>query len=407
MPAITSFRSRAEVFDYLDEYAFTRKEEVNRRELGQGLIKSYVLETFPNHDGAHVSPDLPAVLKGMSWQVKPIEANELYAVRDEKGDLGFIEAISARHLVLHSYEVTQRVDQAVQKDVRNTALLDSLWLAGNTFSSLWETLIYPHLPDRFVTIKFEHLGRFEESGEDIETGDDEIADWSAEEVIEQRASTLAITERARQLGELLPHLQEYHPAFKAIKMLRFPASATPGGYEFWSWGKVTYRAPSFRDGREQVLSITRLYEQATLAIENLIWFQIERHTPPNGDGITLQGAPVTLQFSQPLQLSTFRNFITVTFERNQGPLRLWGNPIWLSEKKVHVYGIDMHLWQRVYFEITPRRIVAILPRGTCGNTVHRLMTNVQRYLDPAVQMFIGDIRYSDLIHDILLGKVGV
>ena len=83
---------------------------------------------------------------------------------------------------------------------------------------------------------------------------------------------------------------------------------------------------------------------------------------------------------------------------------MWGNPIYLSEKKVHVYGVDLHLWQRIYLDLTPKRFVVILPRGACGNTVHRLVTNTQRYLDPGVKTFIGDRPYNDLIRDTLLGR---
>jgi hypothetical protein len=88
----------------------------------------------------------------------------------------------------------------------------------------------------------------------------------------------------------------------------------------------------------------------------------------------------------------------------QGPLRLMGNPIRLSERKVHVYGVDLHLWQRIYLEMTPKHMTVVLPRGTCGNTIHRLVTNIQRYVAPTINVFIGDTRYSDLIQNVFLGK---
>lgn len=143
----------------------------------------------------------------------------------------------------------------------------------------------------------------------------------------------------------------------------------------------------------------------TEAIERTIWLQVEEtKLQKSTTDTTLRGAPVTLEFAPPLDLPIFKNFVTTTFERGQGPLRLWGNPIYLSDKKVHVYGVDLHLWQRIYLDLTPKRFVMILPRGTCGNTVHRLITNIQRYLDPGVKTFIGDRPYDDLIRDTLLGR---
>lgn len=401
------FTSREKVFDFLDDYACQRKEEIDRRQLGkdQGLIKSYLMETLPTNGDAVM--DVPVILRGTGWQVTPIDGAALYRVRDNEGEIGFLEPLSSRHLALHSTKEARRADKALRNTVFATAQLDFAWLAGSTFQTIWQHLVLPQMPDRFVTFKFEHLARFEDAPWDGQDGElDE--DWSADELIERRASTLAITERSNQIARFLPQLQTYHPPFKAIKMLRIPAAEARGGYDFWSWGKVTYRAPSFRDGRSQILSITRLYEQTTRAIEQRLWLQAEKTTlRDGGESVTLTGAPVTLVFDPPLSLPTFQNFISTTFERGQGPLRLWGNPIPLGEQKVHVYGIDLHLWKRIYLEITPRRMIVVLPRGTCGNTVHRLAANVQRYLSPTVDVFIGDVRYDDLIEDVFLGRVGV
>jgi hypothetical protein len=42
-------------------------------------------------------------------------------------------------------------------------------------------------------------------------------------------------------------------------------------------------------------------------------------------------------------------------------------------------------------------LIAIIPRGTCGNTVHRLVTNIQRYIDPAAQVSVGDSKYEEIV----------
>ncbi len=112
--------------------------------------------------------------------------------------------------------------------------------------------------------------------------------------------------------------------------------------------------------------------------------------------------PVVFTFGNPLSVATFQNFITTTFERGQGPFRLWGNPIVMGPGKVHVYGMDLHLWQQLYMELTPHYFLFVLPKGTCGNTVHRLMTNLQRYVDPSVRARVGDIDYEDFIVDAML-----
>jgi len=407
--ALPAFRSRQELFDFLDDYARERKEEIDRWQLGKekGLIKSYVLETAPPNGSAPA--DIAAILRSAGWQITPIDAGTLYQVDNVEGKpLGYLEPLSQRYLILHSIEEARWIDKTVKGDVKETASLDSMWLAGGFFSNLWQILILPQLPERYVKLKFEHLARFEGSAEEVEEEMDEDEEleegWMGQEVEERRASSLMIAERVDRIARFLPQFQDLHPPFKAIKMLRIPSTTGRGGYEFWTWGKITYRAHDFRDGRSQVISITRLYERVTQAIERTIWLQVEETKLEESTDTTLRGAPVTLEFDSPLDLPTFKKFVTTTFERGQGPLRLWGNPIYLSDKKVHVYGVDLHLWQRIYLDLTPKRFVMILPRGTCGNTVHRLVTNIQRYLDPGVKTFIGDRPYDDLIRDALLGR---
>ncbi|MBN1315820.1 MAG: hypothetical protein JXA42_10140 [Anaerolineales bacterium] len=402
------FSSKEKAFDFLENYAGQRREEIDRRNLGQdqGLIKSYLIETLPCN--GNVAMDVPAVLTGTNWRVTPIEQDALYRVQDNEGGFGFLEPLSSRHLVLHSTKETNRADKVVRNAVLSTSQLDFTWLAGSTFQTIWQNLIMPLMPDRLVTFKFEYLARFEETtwdGEDEEQNVDE--DWSTDELIERRASKSAITERSSQLAQFLPQLQDYHLPFRAIKMLRIPAADVHGGYDFWSWGKVTYRAPSFRVGRSQIRSIVRLYEKSTRQIEKKIWLQTEKTTlHNNNETMTLTGAPVTFIFKPPLSLQTFQNLIVTTFERGQGPFRLWGNPIYLGEDKVHIYGIDLHLWKRIYLEITRDQMIVVLPSGTCGNSVHRLVANIQRYLTPGVEVFVGDERYNTLIENAFIRRTG-
>ena len=108
----------------------------------------------------------------------------------------------------------------------------------------------------------------------------------------------------------------------------------------------------------------------------------------------LIGAPVSIIFNEPLSKETFDYWIKSTFGRVNNRFRLWGNPIILGPKKVHVYGVDKHLWKPIFLELTDKHLIAIVPKGTCGNTIHRLICNIQRYIDPAAKAYIGDMEYK-------------
>jgi hypothetical protein len=405
----THFKSREKLFDFLDDYAAQRKPEIDQKEITakRGLIKSYVLETSAHPRNGNTI----ASLGNLGWQLTPFTGEQgLYGVRVGGTDFGYLEAISPRYYLVHSFQETSEADKVVRR-VEAVSEFDLLWLAGDYFNALWHNLILNQMPDRIVSFRFEHDSRFEspdllfdEDAEDQSENED-TRKLDAEEITERPALTSTITEQARRIGKFLPALQEVHSPFKAVKMLRVPSAATRGGYDFWSWGKVTYRATSFREGREQTLNITNIYDLATRVIERMLWLHVETISTKGENGGVLHGAPVVMEFAHELAPATFQSLINVTFEKGEGPLRLWGNPIWLGEDKVHIYGIDMHLWQRIYLELTTQRVVALLPLGTCGNTIHRLLTNIQRFVDPGVKMWIGGLAYSDLIRDVLLGKI--
>src|SRR4030043_2039828 len=132
--------------------------------------------------------------------------------------------------------------------------------------------------------------------------------------------------------------------------------------------------------------------------EQEAWYQTEKtNIKIEGKFLTLQGAPVVMKFSKVLSDKVFTQWITSTFKRKRNKFRLWGHPIFLGSKKVHVYGADRHLWQPIYLEITNKHLIAILPKGTCGNTIHRLVTNIQRYIDSEIDVSIGNLSYKEMI----------
>jgi hypothetical protein len=108
--------------------------------------------------------------------------------------------------------------------------------------------------------------------------------------------------------------------------------------------------------------------------------------------------PLIINFAEELSEATFNRWMELAF-RKTNVFRLWGDPIRLGPRKVHVYGADRHLWQPINLEITAKRLVAILPRGTCGNTFHRLVTNVQRYVCPKIEVWLGAKPFEQLVRD--------
>ncbi|MDA6106709.1 hypothetical protein OSJ96_25370, partial [Escherichia coli] len=85
--------------------------------------------------------------------------------------------------------------------------------------------------------------------------------------------------------------------------------------------------------------------------------------------------------------------IVYTFPKGREPFKIYGEIKRVSEERVHIYGVDLHLWQNVVLDLSTEEFILFLPKGTCGNTIHRLVTNIQRFLDPQIDVFIGDYPY--------------
>ena len=79
--------------------------------------------------------------------------------------------------------------------------------------------------------------------------------------------------------------------------------------------------------------------------------------------------------------------LSIHFVQVRSPLESLAS-LSVNDNKVHIYGTDIHLWQKVLLELSREEFVVILPTGTCGNTIHRLVTNIQRYLDPGVSVLL-------------------
>lgn len=389
------FASREAYFDYLDDYAGQRRTEINKEHLSQGLITSYLLEM--HYDDSDAENEAKIAIG--DWTLERVgEEESFFTIYNPEKTVGYAEIISPRFMLVHSTLPTAEADNLVKHKIKGSLRLDSAWLSGLYLQEFWRKIVHKAQPHRVVKIKFEHQSSFQatEFGEEYELFRD--GDYDDDEVSEQPSSVSEIKEQSFQIARILPKLQDIYPPFKAIKMIRIPALASPGGYDLWSWGKMTYRAHSFRHGRSMLTTVTSLYNQLTEFIEDNLLFSIERtNLSIRGEGYSLQGSPLILKFNPELLESTFLKLVETTFVKGQGPLRLWGNPIWMGGSKVHVYGIDLHLWQKIYVEVTRTHMTVVLPKGTCGNTVHRLVTNIQRFVSPGVEAFLGNVSYQELI----------
>ncbi len=387
---IKSIDSREKMIRYFDGYAAERMEELGKKSTKRPLVKSYMLE----HVGdSQKQKDISMVL-GMSGIITEKIDENLYRVLDTNngnGYMGFVEVFTPRYFVFYTSQPSDIADSWVKNLVFNSPDLDHIWLSGLTFNVLWKRVIQLSKPYRYVSLLFVHESIYEIDSKanepehnENEYNEDQSAliDRDVAEIIERRAAKFKLVDKI------------------SVVQLRFPSPIGRGGHDFYDNGKVTNRSGDFRDHRSHILYVQRIYDELMKRTEERAWYSLDKEkVSVPGKFQKLIGAPVTIDFGEPLSKETFDYWIKSTFGRINNKFRLWGNPIVLGPTKVHVYGVDKHLWKPIFLELTNKHLIAIVPKGTCGNTIHRLICNIQKYIDPSAKAYIGDKEYKSLVDE--------
>lgn len=403
---IKSITSRENMIRFFDGWSSDRMEEIDARKTKRPLVKSYMLEHVGNNGKQRKITD---ILFEHDVVAQEIDDN-LYRIFDKNKNkvyMGFIEILNPRYFIFYTLHLSDKVDKWITKLVNTTPELDHIWLSGLTFNVLWDRVAQLSKPHRYVSILFVHESIYQIDSEIYESEYSEPNDISLNldekdkfEVIERRASRFNLVDKVSIVKESLAKLQKDYAPLYAISRLRFPSPVGRGGHDFYDYGKVTNRSESFKDHRSHILYVQRIYDDLMKSTEEKAWYSISKESIDiPGQFQKLIGAPVTIKFHEALSKEVFDHWIQAIFGRiNESRFKLWGNPIFMGPQKVHVYGVDKHLWKPIFLELTNKHLIAIVPKGTCGNTIHRLICNIQKYIDPAAKAYIGDEEYRTMVN---------
>jgi len=387
------FSTREDVFDYLDGHSVKTADGLAQRHLTGGVVKTVMLETVP---GSAQMPPLSRVLSLNEMEVDWIDDEVGFVSAPQLGTrpFGIVELMATRHLAVYTLLKSDVAARVLNPLVRTNPWVDRLWLSAPMFERLWERVEATSHPNRYTRLKFDHEAFFEVSDDDPDLGSDVDSDLDEGELDEapddRRASSFTLVDRVSTIREKLPVLQDAYRPLESLVQLRIPAAGR-GGHDFYFDGRVTNRSDSFYDHRSNVRDVVDLYRRTTEASENALWLEssIEPH-------VAFRGAALTIRFSERLADQTFERWLDSTFTRH-GRFRLSGRVFRTGPTRAQIAAIDRHLWQTLQMEVSATGITALVPAGTCGNTVHRLITNIQRFLDPAVQAWLGSASYDEVV----------
>jgi hypothetical protein len=397
--------SREDFVDYLEGFVPPTATEVEQGKPARKLVKTYMLETARH---GHPIPGLADILPGQVGLHRLDDT--LYRVEDSThgGNIvALLEVLDDRHPVLYTTLASDVSKRWVRQVVDHNPWLDRLWLSSHILFQLWEYVRRSTPSHRYVRLGFEHEAKYEASSDlssldfDALDGHDSITqedDDGVDGVIERRKSKVMLTERLGVLEQELDALLDLYDPLHSLVRLQMPSGGR-GGHMLYFDGQATNRSDSFAEHRATVALVLKLYRRITEHAEERLWVD---PTSVGDDGLIRQGAPLTIRFGEPLSEPTFNRFVSLALERWTSRFRIGGFVTRRGPTKVHMAAIDRHLWQPLLLEVTSRQLLGVLPRGTCGNTIHRLVTNVQRYLDPNVEVWLGNESYRSAVSNSMM-----
>lgn len=405
-------KDRFEVYRFFNGLSAEGKEGLDEGRTRVPLVKTFLLEHVSGRSNR--TPRPPAdIFRELGNDVVPVDDSFLSVkapVKQEpnqplkKEVVGYLEQYDERFFAYYTVEGSQDARTRVRHWISDASDLDSAWFSSQLLLSLWHRDVSKRGDARFSKLTFKHESIFE-MPEDAANINDE--DNTSEEAAEQESSSddhpeqerrkarFEMGDRIGRIRESLENLQENYAPLYALFSLRFPSRQHKGSHDLFQHGQITNRSDSFEDHRNTARYLYRAYKSVLEATEAVAWNEARPPSDHRIPGVNFKGVPLIVRFKEDLNESTFNRWMELAFKK-RGVFRLWGDPVRLGPTKVHVYGADRHLWQPINLELTNHGIVAILPTGTCGNTFHRLVTNIQRFVCPKIDVWLGSKPFSSL-----------
>jgi len=100
-----------------------------------------------------------------------------------------------------------------------------------------------------------------------------------------------------------------------------------------------------------------------------------------GGSRTYGGNPIEITYPKVEKLEPF---VDTLFQATR-PFRLWGIKVKREDDYYSVPAVDLHEGSPIDFEITPELMRVYTRKGSCGNTILRLLTNLQTHYSASVR----------------------
>ncbi|MEV6840303.1 hypothetical protein AB0N17_38395 [Streptomyces sp. NPDC051133] len=279
----------------------------------------------------------------------------LFRVFVDDGEV-WVDQLGGRFWSVHSSMPMRRINPFLHEKIEKRRDLDWMWLPSGHLENLWPSAISNRVRTKF-------------HGRDFLADDDPAQD-------------LTINLAGRGAERLMRHIssdEKYRSAvsFDSVQVAlsdpdlgRISEGVDRMG-RFAVSGDLEYH---FQFVDAVVHRYSRLVQLCEARAIN--WSSVG-----NDGGSIFSGAPISIRFNR--QIPDLEHF-TASLFASRRPFRLWGIPE-LSGDVARVEAVDLHVGHGLRLEIGPQWMRVYLDKGTCGNTVARLVSNLQHRFDSQLE----------------------
>ena len=341
--------------------SYDRYRAEQKLEPDTGLLKSYFIEAHATigekspHD--EILTFLQQLLEHVRAQVLESEDETLFNIVHGK-DIYYLDISDSRFWIMHTLALSTRADKLRNNLIKMSPFLDSAWLPTQLLERITE---FGHFRG-FGAIHDETPFMTEEA-EDTEVETMHLRLWGG--------SAATVLKSLRNSGAF-----PYSLALSSVRLkYRLPNLDDEAIIDNFTFdGKVTALGKSFISHINLISKVHSKYTENIRSIEDELPI---RFVPYKGVP-TLEGHPIIISLSR--ELRDIRNFVARVFS-SALPFRLWGLSEVYENDFARVYAVDLHVGNKLLFEIGRDFVRIYLPPGTCGNTIARFYANVQQYYD--------------------------
>lgn len=406
---LTDIRNRRDFYDAFQIAMSGAHQSLRSRwQFGkdQNLPKSYLVEFHPKSNGHtdHVwdTGDVFKTLQtvGQFYGAHVQRTNDdslLYLVHNEqsgKYSAEFIvDCMNPRFLTFHTLSKVQSTDRFIlDRLTQYQPEFDLFWFPVSLLESVkkreqvtgWEAAFDPLLD----------IVEFDESEENVVNENEQST--QAEDELTDASEPIESELPSGVLRHTRLHMKIQRPnALKAYEQLKYEYKVFPDvplssvlaeRYDneldtsaralIKSNGKITGRGPDFSAYLQIVNGTLDNYAHVINTLESKYWLGLTSVRSEESVGIQLNGEPFCITFDSEIDVES----VVAAMFNCERPFRLMGEPEKVGDNYYAVDAIDLHVGQPLALEISPTLMRLYLYRGTCGNTIVRILRSLQHYI---------------------------